>query len=441
MQANYVPRGSKLRWKSFLLLFIACCILAYGGRWLMTRQQKQQVTTYGVCGMTNIETRAMFENQTDDPEQLVTLQDYLFYGETLNLYHEAYDRQQQDLFIGKTVILRNLCTGLDFVYMMEKNADGQIPLEDLDEGFYQVFILQDLKEKQVYTEEKIRDSFYTVTRDNTNRKIELIADSSLFNELQEQDFLKKNYLFIQVSTEKQPEEWIDIMIDPGGMNRDNGYVDRGVHGNDLLASEENYRMAVLLKEKLEAYGLKVEITRDSDEVVNSYGVDGRLERAYRKNARYYINIEMKSAVNPNLRGTDIVYSSFCSNRMAATVLKSIVEQTSLIPAREITGTASSTVTSEDGLEYDGHKMIRESGGKILGAGMYSESSRENASFAAENRRGMQALTIQYAFLAVRRILRYGKKSCRRLPRQQPRGSPKHCVYKRKMIRSWCRIIS
>ena len=31
--------------------------------------------------------------------------------------------------------------------------------------------------------------------------------------------------------------------------------------------------------------------------------------------------------------------------------------------------------------------------------MYSESSRENASFAADNRRGMQALTIQYAFLS------------------------------------------
>ena len=399
MQANYVPRGSKLRWKSFLLLFIACCILAYGGRWLMNQKQEEQVTTYGVCGLTNLETRALFENQTSDPEQLITMEDYLFYGETLNLYHEPYSRAQQDLFIGKTVILRNLCNGLDFVYMMEKNADGQIPLEDLDEGFYQVFILQDLKEKQIITEEKLNDVFYTVTRENTNKKVELIADRTLFNNPGEEDFLKENYLFIQVSHEKQPEDWIDVMIDPGGMNRDNGYIDRGVHGNDLLASEENYRMAVLLKEKLEAMGLKAELSRDSDEVVNSYGEDGRLERGYSKNARYFLNLEMKSAVNPNLRGTDIVYSSYSSNRMAATVLKSIVENTSLIPAREITGTASSTVTGEDGLAYDGHKMIRESGGRILGAGMYSESSRENASFAADNRRGMQALTIQYAFLS------------------------------------------
>ena len=82
----------------------------------------------------------------------------------------------QDLFAGKTVILRNVCSGLDFVYMMEKNADGQIPLEDLDEGFYQVFIMQDLKEKQLISAEKLHDTFYTVTRTTTNKKIELIAD-------------------------------------------------------------------------------------------------------------------------------------------------------------------------------------------------------------------------------------------------------------------------
>ena len=76
---------------------------------------------------------------------------------------------------------------------------------------------------------------------------------------------------------------------------------------------------------------------------------------------------MKSATNVNLRGTDIVYSSFSSNRMASTVLKSIVENTSLTYAREATGSASGTSTGEDGTAYDGQKIIRESGGRILGA--------------------------------------------------------------------------
>lgn len=128
---------------------------------------------------------------------------------------KSYNRNGQDLFAGKTVILRNVCSGLDFVYMMEKNADGQIPLEDLDEGFYQVFIMQDLKEKQLVSHEKLHDSFYTVTRENTNKKIELIADQNLFDNPDEEPFLQKNYVFVQVSTQPQPEDWIDVMIDPG----------------------------------------------------------------------------------------------------------------------------------------------------------------------------------------------------------------------------------
>ena len=282
--------------------------------------------------------------------------------------------------------------------MMEKNADGQIPLEDLDEGFYQVFIMQDLKEKQLISAEKLHDAFYTVTRTTTNKKIELIADQNLFDNPEEEPFLAKNYVFVQVSTETQPEDWIDVMIDPGAMHRDNGYTDKGVHGHGLQAYEENYRIAVKLKDQLEKLGLKVELTRDLDEIVNSYGEDGRLERAYSKHARYYINIEMKSATNVNLRGTDIVYSSFSSNRMASTVLKSIVENTSLTYAREATGSASGTSTGEDGTAYDGQKIIRESG-RILGAGTFSEASRQNQAFAAENRYGMQALTIQDLFLS------------------------------------------
>ena len=399
VEPSYVPRGSKLRWKSFLFIFIACCLIAYGGQWLLNQRQKKQVDTYGVCGLSNQKTRQLFENQIVDEAQLLSLGDYLYYGETLNLYHETYNRNGQDLFAGKTVILRNVCSGLDFVYMMEKNADGQIPLEDLDEGFYQVFIMQDLKEKQLVSHEKLHDTFYTVTRENTNKKIELIADQNLFDNPDEEPFLQKNYVFVQVSTQPQPEDWIDVMIDPGAMHQDNGYTDKGVHGNGLLAYEENYRIAVKLKDQLEKLGLKVELTRDLDEIVNSYGEDGRLDRAYSQHARYYINIEMKSATNVNLRGTDIVYSSFSSNRMASTVLKSIVENTSLTYAREATGSASGTSTGEDGTAYDGQKIIRESGGRILGAGTFSEASRQNQSFAAENRCGMQALTIQYLFLS------------------------------------------
>ena len=41
VEPSYVPRGSKLRWKSFLFIFIACCLIAYGGQWLLNQRQKK----------------------------------------------------------------------------------------------------------------------------------------------------------------------------------------------------------------------------------------------------------------------------------------------------------------------------------------------------------------------------------------------------------------
>ena len=73
VEPSYVPRGSKLRWKSFLLLFIACCLIAYGGQWLMNQRQKKQVDTYGVCGLSNQKTRQLFESQITDESQLLSI--------------------------------------------------------------------------------------------------------------------------------------------------------------------------------------------------------------------------------------------------------------------------------------------------------------------------------------------------------------------------------
>lgn len=40
--------------------------------------------------------------------------------------------------------------------------------------------------------------------------------SRIFSTTQDEEpFLQKNYVFVQVSTQPQPEDWIDVMIDPG----------------------------------------------------------------------------------------------------------------------------------------------------------------------------------------------------------------------------------
>jgi hypothetical protein len=81
------------------------------------------------------------------------LKDYFVYGETLNIFNSDYVLGKKDLFIGKTVILNNLCTGLERVYMLESTVDGQIPMEDLEEGFYEVFVMINLQRHRLVSED------------------------------------------------------------------------------------------------------------------------------------------------------------------------------------------------------------------------------------------------------------------------------------------------
>ena len=107
---------------------------------------------------------------------------------------------------------------------------------------------------------------------------------------------------------------------------------------------------------------------------------------------------MGSASNTALRGTQVIYSSFSSNRLASTVYNEILEGTSLVS----TGNGSNPGILASGKlnGYDGRMMIRESGGRILGAGTFSEkAASENGSFARDSRFGMQTITLEYAFLS------------------------------------------
>ena len=386
-------RISKIKWKIIVPLFVVISVGLVMGYRYQQKKAAAAVNTFGICELNNIDTLALVKNYENQYE----IQEFLFYGETLNFFSSPYELNSSDDLYGKTISLINLCTQEENVYMVENKVDGQIPLEDLDDGVYEIFVNKSLDQLRMTYPEEVSEVFYTVTRNNTNKKITIKADQSMFSDENNPQILTANYLYLIVETVSQPEDYYDIIIDPSAHDIDGGYsVDDGYRANGLIEAEENLRLANLLKDDLTAMGLKVLLARTDDEVVNSYGVDGKLYRGYQAHCRYYIDINQMAANNTNYRGTKIYYSNYSSNKLAMSVLKSIIENTSLVTTD--TSLLSGALTTSLVDEFDGNKMIRESGGKILKAGVFSEKSAENASFNKDNIYGMQTISIAYIYL-------------------------------------------
>ncbi len=404
-----VPRKTKrINKKVVVPLLILSVLIVYVGLTQLFKSKTPALPLKQICELSHQKSRELFVDR--EYENLIEMNDYFVYGETLNIFNDTYQLQQPDLFVGKTMVLVNLCEQSERVYMIERNVDGQLPMEDLPFGFYEVYIMHNLARHRVFSPKVVSESFTTIRRGADSRNVKLVADAYLLENSRDGDStFDRNYLFLEVSpvgtsdfillddqAPNFPDEVYDIMIDPGHGHRDFGWVDMGLIANGLEEAEENYKMAVALKAEFEKHGLKVGLTRDVDEVVNIYDVDGRLYRGYQKQAKYYIEVQMVGSNNPEVYGTQIVYSSYASPKLASTVLRHLIENTNLqSTASKGTGNIPGAVPTARANGFDGHLVIREAGGKALAAATYSEKSRENESFAHNNKRGMQAISIEY----------------------------------------------
>ena len=83
------------------------------------------------------EIREQLEKQQ---EEIIELEDYLFYGESLALYMDPYDGEG-DPIVGKTLELVNICSGTQYSFTVGDAADRQIYLPDLEEGTYEIYMI------------------------------------------------------------------------------------------------------------------------------------------------------------------------------------------------------------------------------------------------------------------------------------------------------------
>ncbi len=414
----YVPKHRKLkiRWKVaaplLVLLFLCIYILVSVLHSAVSPEPKR----YTICDFSQEKTAERLSKQY---KSTYAISDYFYYGETLNLMQNAYHPEGNDPLAGKTVQLNNLCTGEKFPFVFESAADRQIALDELTPGMYEIFVIDDLQPKRaVYTSVFHDNSFTTVKRKGSINKINLFADRN-FLKKDYQKTLDQDYLFLEVKAAKPSDKQYDVILDPAGYNKDFTYeLDKGVEANGLVEYQENYQAAVALKKDLEAYGLRVLITRDKmDKAVDTYGEKGRLGAAYRSKARYMIHIGQNESTYDSVKGMEIYHSNYSSATFANALLYDLKKHTQLtgntIYATDLDNAGVMSADLVEGVDgrkiYDGDMYIRESGGRATAAGMYSEAAAtQNGAFAKDNREGIQTISIYYSYFTNKQDAAYWK---------------------------------
>lgn len=403
---RYAPRQKKRwSWKTVLPLFLFVLAAAYGIYRVCLPEEAKEEQKLTVCSLSQEKTLSALHKSF--PDQIV-MRDYLYYGESLALYQEAYSPENKDTLSGDTVELVNVCNGDTVSMTMENYVDQKLHLDELEPGFYEVYIMEDLvKKRAVFAEALKENTFTTVKRNGVVHRVELLADKTLLKDYGVT--LDQNYLFLDVREEQPKAEEIDVLIDPYGMNMDLTWLpDKGNEANGLVENEEMYEAALLLKEHLEEYGLRVGISKVSaEEEGRAYGSDGRLAKGYRQNARYYLLLRFNSnTASPEIRGFEVHNSYYSSKTLARTIVYRMekelnMEMSPMYTSINDPGIVTSYLMKselDNKTIYDSNLYLRESGGRATLVGRYSETSREqNKEFKDAN--GMQGLEIDFGYIS------------------------------------------
>lgn len=396
-KGSYIPKERKTGYKivvPFLLLMAVVIFMVYQK---YNPQEKLEDNAITMCRMSAQKTRNVIKKIK--VEETTTFSDYGQYGETLGIYQEPYEIGKKDPFVGKTFYLRNLCSKDEYSFLMGIDLDAKIPIELLDNGFYEVEILSGLTRQRLVSSEVINHQFTSMIRNDEQKEINFYADKLLFDTEDEQGILDDNYLFIEVKSIESDPEVYDVILDPGAFKiKENGKIDHGYHRKELTESKEMFDLAVGVQKILSDKGLRVKVIRDNIKPINTYGTGGRVENAYNLKAKYYFDFNLYFSFYKPDSGMTILYSNYASNHIANSLMNSLNSKTDL-PASNFTSKNNiQGVYKPKTVEgLDNRDIIRETGGRFLGAGQLKDFAQLN-SFAKDVRNTMQTVSIDYGYI-------------------------------------------
>ena len=396
-RSNYVPKKRKVNYKIVVpFIIILASVVGVLIANFSKKDDPKAALGYSICNMSPADSQRHVVKSINDKN--VDIKSVGFFSNALSFYRDDVVVGKNDSLVGETMILRNVCgTNHEDVIFLTKGLDGQVQLENLAPGFYEVRITEGFERVRLTSKDKIDMSTTSLTLHNEAKGVRVVADKDLFS-YGDLPKLDKNYVFVEVKNQEAAKTNVDVVLDPNGMFKDkNGFVSSGLVFKDYNEAQMMYRLAFDVKEALSAKGYRVGLSRGQNEVIQTHGEGGRLFNAYKNNAKYYIHLAMVFDTRSVTKGATIITSNFTTNHFADTML-SALKQTNLPLYDFGIGTPGLTKTGlVQGL--DNNAILRESGGKYTGAGTINDTYRTMNKFAKDSNQGMQALAIEVGYIS------------------------------------------
>ena len=198
----------------------------------------------------------------------------------------------------------------------EKNNDG-IYLDGLDTGDYLLMVLSSNKYYTLNNKTEYKDiEYYTITRNNSNNKINIIFDKVKNN----------NYVEFKIAKSKLPDDVYDITLDAGHGGKDPG-TSAKLSGKSYNEKDLTLEITLLLKSELEKEGLKVKLTRDSDTYIYPYGDEGRAVIPNSYHTKYSLSIHLNNNSSKiNYGGVEIYTPNNIDYEFAETLASNISKE-------------------------------------------------------------------------------------------------------------------
>ena len=224
----------------------------------------------------------------------------VLFGDKANTYNINFNKTEE---------------GINF-YIVDKKNTGLL-LDDLKIGNYITFLQATDTEGNTTNYRLINNTNYPKTDYYTIRK-----NNSFNHILIKED--RKNTLNINVAPSDE-EEVYDVVIDAG-----HGGIDPGACYGGLCETDFTLTLSKKLKNKLENQGLKVKLTRDDNTPINvkfeTYGEDGRIDRAMTSKAKYLFSFHLNSGLYTRT-GVEIYTTNNIDYTLAKSLADNIVNNT------------------------------------------------------------------------------------------------------------------
>ena len=420
-KGKHRKKKSVLKRKAILLLLLIIIILIY-----MSTQNKDVSNDVALASSAISEIEALIEK-----EIYAEVSRYIVYGTHLNIEGNINISEEEIEKVEVVAInTNNEEIALDTTYeckdgMLEFSTLDKIntglDLEKLEISDYYVFLKVDytsgeekyysLSNKTEYTDEI---NYYTLTRNDSNNKVNIKFET---------DNNISSLVLSVTKADKLPEDVYDVVIDPGHGGSDGGAVSGRYEEADIVLE-----CAEKLKEKLEALGLKVLMTRDGTEtddytIYNIYDEDGRVTMANESGAKILISLHLNSNEVDTIDGGVEVYASPNSDLSLAKLLADNIVSTAnatyskMESYKEEEGVYVRTIEVENRRRYGSNSyngifdsipylyIIREIGGIATGAYVDGTDNSYSENIYRNSNVGVEGYLIELGYINVNRDLR------------------------------------